>query len=79
MTVTEKSLTEFICAEFGVGESQLQLAVPLFTDGLLDSFAMVDLVIHLEKQGGFRMSPGEVTLDNLDSLQKILDFVATKS
>ena len=49
---------------------------PLFSTGLLDSFSMVDLIFYIESHTGRRMSPGEVSLDNLDTIGGVLGYVA---
>ncbi|MCG3181129.1 MAG: hypothetical protein BIFFINMI_03503 [Phycisphaerae bacterium] len=51
---------------------------PLISSGVIDSFALVDLVAFLERSGGFRIRPGEVRLDNLDSVARILAFCRSK-
>lgn len=49
----------------------------LFSSGLLDSFMMVELILHLETTGGFKIPPEAITLDNLDSINSILDYVTS--
>ena len=49
---------------------------PLFSTGVLDSFSMVDLIFYSESHTGRRMSTGEVSLDNLDTLGGVLRYVA---
>ncbi len=39
---------------------------------------MVDLIVFLEREGRFKVRPSEVTLENLDSVEKILSYVQTK-
>jgi len=51
---------------------------PLFSDGLLDSFHLLELVTYIEEVADMRISPMEVTLHNLDSIEKIESFVARK-
>lgn len=51
----------------------------LFTDGLLDSFSMVDLILFIEESAGITVSPGEVTLENLDSIERIVRFVGERA
>jgi len=47
---------------------------PLFSTSLLDSFIMIELITFIEKEGGFRVKPSEVTLENLDSIGAILAY-----
>ena len=43
--------------------------------GLLDSFGMVELMSFIEASANIRLDPGDVTLENLDSVNRILGFV----
>lgn len=51
---------------------------PIFSRGLLDSFSMIELITHLESRAGIKIGPMEVTLENLDSVERILAFVDAK-
>jgi acyl carrier protein len=50
----------------------------LFSSGLIDSFSMVDLIMFIENTAGFHVHPADVTLDNFDSIDRILAFVAAR-
>ena len=52
---------------------------PLFRSGTVDSFAPITLLTFLESQCGFRIGPMEVTLDNFDSIERILRFAERKT
>jgi acyl carrier protein len=62
----------------GVDVSGVDESTPLFSANLLDSFSMVDLIMFIEKQGGIKMDVWDVTLDNLDSIGRILRLVEDK-
>jgi acyl carrier protein len=49
----------------------------LFTSGLLDSVAMMNLITFLEEKTGADVRPADVTLDNFDSLTRIATYAAT--
>jgi len=51
----------------------------LFSDGLLDSLSVASLVIYLEQAAAFQADPTDITLDNLDSVDRILAYVQSKS
>ncbi|HCK08858.1 MAG TPA: phosphopantetheine-containing protein [Candidatus Latescibacteria bacterium] len=59
--------------------TELEDDTPIFSSGLIDSFDMVDLVLFIEKEAGLEMQAAEITLENFDSLGKILAFVETRS
>ena len=73
--MTRDSLIDFMTDRMGLDPEGVEDDTPLFSSGLLDSFSMVDLIMHVEGHTGRRMSAGEVTLDNLDTVQSILGYV----
>jgi acyl carrier protein len=79
VALTRESVLDYLANALQVDTSALEDATPLFSSSLLDSFSMVDLVVFLEKEGGFRMRPAEVNLDNLDSVARILAFAARRA
>lgn len=70
----EGAIFEFLEGELGVDLSGFDADSPLFSSGAVDSFALVTLMMFLEREGGFRIAPADVTLDNLDSVNKMLAF-----
>lgn len=73
--MTKAELLDYLAAELHVDTEGLDDESLLFSTGIVDSFALVTLIGHLEETGGFRMSPADVTLENLDSVGRILAFV----
>lgn len=60
-TFDRATVVEFLESELGVDLSDVANSDPLFSSGIVDSFALVTLMMHLEQQGGFRINPGDVT------------------
>ncbi len=75
MTITRDTLVEYMVKHFNVREEDLSDGTLLFSSGLLDSFYLVDLVTFIEKQTGVKVGATEMTLDNLDSIDRILGFL----
>lgn len=71
-----ETLIEFLETDLGVDMDDVEDNEPLFSSGLVDSFALVTLMMHLENSGGFRINPADVTLDNLDTVERILAYMA---
>jgi acyl carrier protein len=46
---------------------------------VVDSFAIVELLLFLEKYTGGRLAPEDITLDHLDTIRQILDFTAART
>jgi acyl carrier protein len=47
----------------------------IFSSGLLDSFSVTQLICFLEDQFGIKITISEVTLQDFDTIAKILDLV----
>jgi acyl carrier protein len=77
MALDRDSLLDFLRTELDLDEPVAD-DTPLFSGGLLDSFAMVTLVGHVEKSAGIRLSPGDVNLNNLDTIDRILRLAERK-
>lgn len=67
-------LVDLLETELGVDMDDIDDDTALFSSGIVDSFALVTLMMHLEREGGFRINPADVTLDNLDTLGRILAY-----
>ena len=50
----------------------------LFSDGTIDSVGMIDLIAFIEEQAGIEVGQADVTLDNFDSIERILAYVRGK-
>lgn len=77
MSLTRADLLEFLQTELDLDEP-VEDETLLFSSALLDSFSMVTLVAFVEKRAGLRLTPGDVNLGNLDSIGRVLRFVAAK-
>jgi acyl carrier protein len=74
--MTKGDIFNFLKTQFAVDEKDVDENTGLFSEGLLDSFSIVDLVQYIENTSGIKMQPTDVNLDNLDSVAKILNFVS---
>lgn len=78
MTMTRQILVKYLESQFGLNAGEIDDGTQLFSSGLLDSFSVADLLMFLEEQDSFTIEPTEITLDNLDSIEKIIAFVKRK-
>ena len=72
------SLKQYLAERMGLDKASLEDETPLFSSNLLDSFSMVDLIMFIEKESGVSLNPTDVSLNNLDSIERILRFVDTR-
>jgi len=79
MALTRDALREYLATKTREDLSTVSDDAELFSTGLVDSFAMVDLLVFLEKHTGTRLGPEDIDLDNLDSVTRILAFAASQA
>lgn len=70
------SILEFLEDELAIDISQIDEKSLIFSTGLIDSFSLISLISFLENKLSFRMSPADISLDNLDSIEKIISYVS---
>ncbi len=74
MGLTSQELIEYIKNDLQVDTSDLDGSSVLFSSGIIDSFALVSLICFIESSCGFQVDPADVTLDNMDTMDRILSF-----
>ena len=74
--MTKSDILNFLKSQFAIDPAEVDENTGLFSEGLLDSFSIVDLVAYIENTSGIKLQPTDVNLDNLDSVAKILNFVS---
>jgi acyl carrier protein len=78
MVLTKEMLSEFLVQEMGLGAGEFTDSTPLFSTGLLDSFCMVNLLAFVEKRAGIKVGATDVNLDNLDTVERVVHYVARR-
>lgn len=78
MALDTPSILKFLEDQLGVDTDDIAEDTPLFSAGIIDSAGMLDLLLFVETEGGVQFTPDDITLDNLDSVRLILDFVAAQ-
>ena len=78
MAFIRETLVDFLENEMALDTSAIEDDTPLISTSVLDSFNMLEMITFIEKKAGIKIGAMEVNLDNLDSIAKILTFVARK-
>ncbi len=73
--MTHDDLRSFLADELGLDPTEIERDTLLFSSGLIDSFALVALMTHIENATGFLIPPTDVKLDNFDSIERILAYL----
>ncbi|MBU3030649.1 acyl carrier protein [Paracoccus marinaquae] len=73
MSLTADDLIRFLRDELNI-EDDLDAGTELFSTGILDSVAMMNIIGFVEEKAGIEVRPADVTLENFDTLQRIVDY-----
>lgn len=76
MSLSKDDLIRYIQTAQNV-EEPVTGETELFSTGMLDSVSMVGLISYVEEKGGVHVQPGDVTLENFDTIDAILEYVAS--
>jgi acyl carrier protein len=68
-------LREYLTQQFGANAAGLDDDTPLFSSGLIDSLSVIDFVTFIESKTGQTIPPIDITLDNLDTIGRILNLL----
>lgn len=72
--LTADGLLVFLEDDLGVDIQDVDEDTPLFSSQLVDSFALVTLMMFLEREAGIRIAPADVNLDNMDTIGRMLAY-----
>jgi len=74
MNDLRQALRAALVTQFRVERGRLDDDTALFSSGLIDSLTVMDLVCFVESQIGRSVPPGDITLQNFDSIARIVAF-----
>jgi acyl carrier protein len=74
--VTQDTILSFLADDLGVDIDGIDADTPLFSSQIVDSFALVTLMMFLEREIGVRIAPSDVSLDNMDTVGRMLAYSA---
>jgi acyl carrier protein len=72
----KQALRRALIGRFGVKKEVLNEETKLFSDGLLDSLTVMELVSFVEGEIGCFIPPTEITLENFDTIDRIVRFIS---
>ncbi len=77
----EQCIKNYILSEFLAGENPdcLTAVTPLITTGILDSMAVVKLLLFIEERFGVTIPPHEVTPEHLGNIESMGKLVRSKN
>ena len=72
------ALRGFVQDLVGSHVSDLDDDTALMSSGLIDSVSMVELILFVEEHTGVQFDPLDLSIDNLDSIARILGYVEAR-
>lgn len=78
MTLSKQAIYDYFVSNFYIDSSEISDETLLFTTGVIDSFKMIEFIVFLEQSCNIKIQPGEITLDNLDSIERVMKFIEGK-
>lgn len=73
--LTAQDIFDFLSTELGVDTTGLTPSTPLFSTEVVDSFSLVSVIEFLERRASIQIDPMDVSLENLDSVERMLAYV----
>lgn len=77
MNDLKQALRTELVTQFRVDRDSLDDNTGLFSSGLIDSLSVMDLVCFVEGEIGQAVPPADITLENFDSIARIVAFAHT--
>lgn len=74
MSLSSHDVIDFLRDGLNLDEP-VEAETPLFSTGLLDSVAMLNVIGFVEDRAKIEVSAGDVTLENFDTPRRIADYV----
>ena len=75
MLVEEDVLIKFLANDLKIDTSNIERSTLLVSSGVLDSFALLSVLTFIETQLRTTIRPEDITLENLDSIDRIMAFL----
>lgn len=73
------SLAKYVAAEFlKQPDRQIGADDPLLSSGLIDSFHLVDLALHIEDSYGVHIDDSELNASTFDSLEQLAALIRSR-
>ncbi|MCV2874521.1 acyl carrier protein [Defluviimonas sp. WL0050] len=79
MNFQRNDLIGFLKGALNVDVSDVEDDTLLFSTGVIDSFSMIELITYIESTTGPSIPPGDITLENFDSIGRILSYVNSRA
>ena len=78
MEFTSDTIRDYLRDNMRLDSASISEDDILFSNGRIDSFEMAGLIVFIEEQTGLRLGPADITVENFDSIGRMVSMVATR-
>jgi acyl carrier protein len=78
MKDVKEELKKFIIEEIADDSEEIEYTSPLMSSGIIDSISSLQLVSFIEDNFNIEFLPHEVTQENLENINTIVEFIESK-
>lgn len=71
MSIAEEKIRNFLTQNLGLDLTDISDDSPLFTSGIVDSFALFELLSYLESEFNRKIDIADLNIDDLDTISGI--------
>ncbi len=71
----KKKIRDFIIENIVEDNTQFNDSDSLFEEGIIDSMGQIKLISYIQEEFDIIINPGEITIENFDTLDKITAFI----
>lgn len=75
MPTTKEKIRKFLTNDLGLNVEAIGDDEALFTSGLIDSFALIELLSFLESELNYKIDLAELSIDELDTINALAKLV----
>lgn len=75
MPTTKEKIRKFLINDLGLNVEAIGDDEALFTSGLIDSFALIELLSFLESELNYKIDLAELSIDELDTINALAKLV----
>lgn len=78
MEEISEQILKLLQSEFGLNKENLNMDSKIFSEGMLDSLSSLQLIMHLESLFDIAVSPLDVSIDDIDTINSMAALVHRK-
>ena len=78
MQLNQARFISFLESDLSLDVGDVDQETLLFSSGIVDSFSLVSLMTFIEEEEKIKIYPGDVTLENFDSISRILNYLTVR-